>query len=144
MANLTTTTRRSALLGALGAAAAALPAVAGVLPPLPNFAAPGATQASPDAALIRACTAYPALLDAVNSSADGDIEDGSAQRAYDACASVIARAEPQSMAGVVAMAGAIKAEARGLNGGEQLHGTMGEDWALIVVNALLRLNGGAA
>lgn len=49
------------------------------------------------------------------------------------------------MAGVLAMCRAIKAEARGQDGEPiGLHGTIAEDWALEVVNALLRLNGGAA
>ena len=131
MAKQNTSTRRGALLAALcGASAAALPAL-------------GSTH--PDAALIAACDGYRGLMDALNHGDHGEEDDGPVHQAYFACCDTISEGEPQTMAGVLAMCRAIKAEARDRDGAPtSLHGTIAEDWALEVVDALLRLNGGAA
>ena len=118
----------------------ALPALALV----PALLAAASTPANPDAALIAACDAYRDLMDAVNRGDDGNDDNGLAWRAYEACRDTVTDGEPQTMAGVLAKARAVKVEGRMRDGSEQLSGTMAEGWALDVVNALLRLEGVAA
>lgn len=132
MADTKDTTRRGTMLAALGLTAVALPVAA-------------AAAASPDAALIAACDAYRGLMDALNHGEHGEDEDGPVNRAYYACCDTISSTPAQTMAGMLAKCRAIKAEARGRDGEPiAFHGTMAEDWAADVVDAVLRLNGGAA
>lgn len=71
--------------------------------------------------------------------------EGPVHDAYYACCDTISESRAQTMAGVLAKARAIQAEARDVRGEAcGYHGTMAADWVRDVVDALVRLNGGAA
>jgi hypothetical protein len=109
-------------------------------PAVRDFANPPALPpANPDAELIRICDGHAALIDAVNAD-PADMDDSSPLwRAYTQSRHAISEAQPQTLAGMMAKARAAKVEARTPNGEEMIHGTDAEEWAMDLVNDLLRI-----
>ena len=107
---------------------------------LPPVTAP-VVAVSPDADIIRLCAEHIDNLRAYNDS-DIDLPDGDPlQVAYERTLEALCDAEPQTMAGMVAKARAAKVEAIGQDGEEVEFYNMGHNWAMDLVNDLLRLHG---
>lgn len=111
--------------------------------PSPVPVLPVVAIANPDAELIALCRGHAALLNAANDQTASDAESEAATEAYGRSCDAICDAVPRTLPGMIAMARAVWAEARNLDGSRQLHGTVGEDWALTIVEALVRHGGGA-
>jgi hypothetical protein len=103
----------------------------------PTIAA--ADTSNPDAELIQVCAQHCVNMDAFNDAA-GDA-DGALWAAYSESCDFITASKPQSLAGVLAKAKAARHEAN--YDEDDWSGTMGEAWAPAIINALLRVTGGA-
>jgi hypothetical protein len=131
---MTRPTSRRSLFG--GAAALTL----GVTLP-----AVAATAANPDADLIRTCAEHIANHKAYNT--DGgylDVEDDPLWAHYRRTHDLIDAAEPQTLAGIQAIARAAKAEGSHSADGEVPDDGTAIAWSWKLVGAVLRLNGGVA
>ena len=99
---------------------------------------------NPDAELIEVCDRHAGLMDAVNLPAnDDETNDSPIWRAYYQSCHAISDAEPRTMAGLLAVARAAKAEARQPNG-QMENGENGcaAAWSWTVLNGLLRIENG--
>ncbi len=100
---------------------------------------PEADASSPDAELIRVCAQHCINMDAFNNGEEGF--DGPLWAAYRHTRDFITASKPQTLAGVLAKARAARHEAH--YDEDDWGGTMGEAWAPEIINALLRVTGGA-
>jgi hypothetical protein len=101
------------------------------------------TTANPDAQLIALCERHLANMAALDANPSDWEESNPALTAYDSTRDAITSARAQTLAGMVAIAGAAKAEAAMPDGAEMFDCTMGGVWAWNIMNDLLRLHGGA-
>ena len=125
---------RRAVLGATTAA---------ILAAAPAAAFGSIAAQNPDAELIRVCAQHVINMDALN-SVEGWNEGGPVWTDYDEIRDFITDAQPQTLAGVLAMARAARREATDLDGEERWSGSMGEAWAPEIINHMLRIAGGAS
>ncbi len=120
----------------LGSAAA----LAVTAPPGPSSPAP-----HPDAALIEACERHIKNFFAFNYD-EGDDEDAheALGQLYDESLDAVGELRPVTLAGIVAKARATKVEGTHPDGSHDVGGTPAADWALDIINDLLRLFGEVA
>lgn len=103
----------------------------------------GLADINPDADLIRICDGHAALMDAVNLSDDeDDTYYGPVWDAYRHSAQTISASEPRTVAGMLAIARAAKAEAHVPNQKECGDDGYAAAWSWIVLNGLLRIENG--
>lgn len=135
-ADPTPTTSRRALLAHVPALAAMTAAVPGCIP-TPARAA----ETGPDAELIALCARHIVNLTAYNTYGGHlEPEDDPLCAAYEETRDAVEDAEPQTMAGVLAVARAAKAEARQPDGSYDFDVGIAWRWASHLVDDLLRLN----
>lgn len=123
-------TRRRVLGGFAALTLPTVPALAGTAP-----------ITSPDAELIRICTAHPAVIDALNHGPEEFEQE--LWRAYERSRDAIHAARPVTLEGMAAKARVAKVEALNPDGTESPSCCPAETWAWDLVNDLLRLEGGA-
>ena len=124
---------RRELLGtgvSIGAFASALRACH----PAPAFAG----TLNPDAELIAACEAYPALCAAYEAE-DGEVDEGPAYEAWFPANKIICEARPQTLPGMLALARTAVTNLDQWGGGGEFFHSDAEAWGFTVVRTLVRL-----
>jgi hypothetical protein len=94
-----------------------------------------------DAELIRLCDQHIVDMDTFNQHKGATRAHEKLGRAYDRSLDAISQAMPLTIAGIVAKARAAKHQATGPNGEEETGGSVAEQWALQIVDDLLRVGG---
>jgi hypothetical protein len=96
---------------------------------------------SVDADLIRLCDQHIVDMDTFNQHKGATRAHEKLGRAYDRSLDAISQATPRTIAGIVAKARAAKHQATGPNGDGETGGSIAEQWALQIVNDLVRVGG---